>query len=389
MKKTKKLYRYRTLNENELHAINDDYIWLSGPTSFNDPFDCQLFVECYKREAESLPLYLAKNQSGEDSILARYYRGYYDNVVRKNNTDCGIACFSEVNDGILLWAHYGDSHRGICLEYSFPEDTEGLFSLARPVNYCDDYPDMHFSDYLDQGIERTMAYLRKISLTKNSIWAYEKEWRIIIPGQTGKANFHEGYLSSVYVGCNADREQIEKLLNVVHSKHTPPRVYKCRTSIQSYTLEFTQLLEEDMSSLQKPSLPQQSSTEQLVNTIPAKKNNIIPTNFGKNKTDREMSLDREIASIVASCADLGKYWHLSEDTLLKVMRDIGALDNERDFVVKRVGAHVNAAKAIADADQTAAVVDGLLDAFQKSKEKWDTKNKEFDLAKGESLLNLL
>jgi hypothetical protein len=144
-----------------------------------------------------------------------------------------------------------------------------------------------------------------------------------------------------------------------------------------------------MSSLQKPSLPQQSSTEQLVNTIPAKKNNIIPTNFGKNKTDREMSLDREIASIVASCADLGKYWHLSEDTLLKVMRDIGALDNERDFVVKRVGAHVNAAKAIADADQTAAVVDGLLDAFQKSKEKWDTKNKEFDLAKGESLLNLL
>lgn len=37
-----------------------------------------------------------------------------------------LACFSEKNDNQLMWSHYADSHKGICLVYEFESDENGL-----------------------------------------------------------------------------------------------------------------------------------------------------------------------------------------------------------------------------------------------------------------------
>jgi Protein of unknown function (DUF2971) len=47
-----------------------------------------------------------------------------------------VGCFSERRDSILMWSHYADHHRGICIEYetrwlSIPE----AIGLLHPVNY--------------------------------------------------------------------------------------------------------------------------------------------------------------------------------------------------------------------------------------------------------------
>lgn len=61
----------------------------------------------------------------------------------------GVSCFSEVNDGLLMWAHYADKYCGICLE--FDTDNE-LFKKAKKVDYVDELPKIDAVElFLEKG----------------------------------------------------------------------------------------------------------------------------------------------------------------------------------------------------------------------------------------------
>ncbi|MBK6787723.1 MAG: DUF2971 domain-containing protein [Betaproteobacteria bacterium] len=48
-----------------------------------------------------------------------------------------MLCFSAHNDILLMWSHYADAHRGICLIFDAKDPVIGM---ARKVNYPDAYP---------------------------------------------------------------------------------------------------------------------------------------------------------------------------------------------------------------------------------------------------------
>jgi Protein of unknown function (DUF2971) len=66
----------------------------------------------------------------------------------------------------LMWAHYGDKHRGICLEFDALQ--QDLCSAIR-VQYRDTYPAFP----LDDGSDISPFY------TKAAEWQYEEEYRLI------------------------------------------------------------------------------------------------------------------------------------------------------------------------------------------------------------------
>ncbi|MDO4332786.1 MAG: DUF2971 domain-containing protein [Eubacteriales bacterium] len=89
-----------------------------------------------------------------------------------------IACFSERPDSLLMWGHYANNHRGICVGYDLKKLIENYDCL--PVIYEEELP---------QNINN--AHILKDTLTKYRDWEYEKEWRIIktdenIRGDRGK-----------------------------------------------------------------------------------------------------------------------------------------------------------------------------------------------------------
>src|SRR5262249_53331053 len=51
----------------------------------------------------------------------------------------GVLCLSECPDDILLWSHYADSHRGLCLEFDVAGYSE-VFPRLHAVKYQDEYP---------------------------------------------------------------------------------------------------------------------------------------------------------------------------------------------------------------------------------------------------------
>lgn len=78
-----------------------------------------------------------------------------------------ILSFSEDAKHPLMWAHYADSHRGICLGF----DTSYLTRIAQ-VRYPTRIP----------RLDPKLPDARKLEaafLTKRAAWSYEREWRII------------------------------------------------------------------------------------------------------------------------------------------------------------------------------------------------------------------
>ena len=130
----------------------------------------------------------------------------------------GICSLSELSDSREMWDNYADHSTGYCVEYSIDgyEYQSDLF----PVVYADDRNTDIFSAILDGFIGKFISgmtngqidadksqYIR-LFLTKNTIWQYQKEWRII-----GNANekIKAPKIIAVHIGKKISKENRIKM----------------------------------------------------------------------------------------------------------------------------------------------------------------------------------
>lgn len=186
--------------------------------------------------------------------------------------DVGMICFSEDYRSILMWAHYADRGRGVCLEFEFPESQQHLQvayeeegegvtdEKNEPADVCvidvphaEQYTALAFTEghvrylpllmkvkyspYRAHPAKHTVTYTynseaqvedarySRLFTTKGQEWAYEKEWRLFV-SLDGCTVHHDGryyvkglapYLSGIYLGvnCPLPRRKIEQQLRSV------------------------------------------------------------------------------------------------------------------------------------------------------------------------------
>lgn len=130
--KPKKLYKYEAFTEQSLKNLKAQVVYFGSPKSFNDPYDCAL-VPTFKSPSDSevasirasyLNQTLSKKQASEflkpstdelRGLLLRANAGAIK-TAQENFVHRGISCFSEVNNELLMWSHYGGKYKGFCLE---------------------------------------------------------------------------------------------------------------------------------------------------------------------------------------------------------------------------------------------------------------------------------
>jgi hypothetical protein len=241
------LYHYRKLDERLIQYLLDQNTYFQCPLLFNDPFDFDL--EClalgspdrlnrdYRRYAgylrqraetvgtiqRSFLARLRDEQSDGTDPLRRYgYAPAFDlansegrflvEELARLETDArhdrnravlnswkrlrrrvaesyGVVCFSENPSDMLMWSHYTNGHRGVCLEFDSEErPIKGWkqFQYLR-VRYVEDRRTNVFEVGLD------VAYYQLLT-SKGPDWAYEKEHRLITIKGPG---FQHGSLQSV------------------------------------------------------------------------------------------------------------------------------------------------------------------------------------------------
>jgi hypothetical protein len=228
-----RLFHYQRYNHDHLeNTLRRRLIRFSRASGFNDPWDCKpsFSVPDAPQELERLVRYMQnaskKHGSGMGPADARAreyladpgklradFAAYSAEMWRQMDELYRVYCLSARANSQLLWGHYADHHRGVCLE--FDVQTEDICS-ATEVIYSATYPTF----FLDDDTDLSPFF------TKSSDWAYEEEYRLVaqeadralgsgtLMTRDGMYQFPEGALVSVMVGssaADATKREIEDL----------------------------------------------------------------------------------------------------------------------------------------------------------------------------------
>ncbi|WEK17888.1 MAG: DUF2971 domain-containing protein [Candidatus Pedobacter colombiensis] len=201
-------FKYRGLSELSLDNLTQNYIWCAEINTLNDPFECSLqfdndeclrhyfsdekFHEFFKQKFK---LELTKSEIKELTQSKTPYKTYIETCCKKkivlsltpeqqlkkiqerweqireeSNQYIKICSFSEINDSLLLWSHYADQHKGICVEYDLVNEDK-IRPFLQPIVYSE--------KIFKIGLLEELDIIRKIgsTLIKSKDWEYEAEWR--------------------------------------------------------------------------------------------------------------------------------------------------------------------------------------------------------------------
>ena len=238
-----KFYRYRSLlNEYEIENMMHKQIWLSRPTEFNDPYDSminidteELLKECLEMDKEIISVYEKLDRKSKRKTQ-RFVEKEKKELQKKINIEWekqrklfGIACFSEIYDSLLMWSHYADYHKGICLEYDFKE----LLNKAMfcPVIYTGRFENI--SKCIDLKNDMVSNRVIELILSKAKDWSYENEWRMLDTlSESGKEN---GKLLKglkplkILLGCRIEDNNERKIIKVANKLHIPVKKMRMDT----------------------------------------------------------------------------------------------------------------------------------------------------------------
>jgi hypothetical protein len=239
----KRLYHYEKFNADHLSiTLRDQKIHCSDPANLNDPWDCKPWLDSLSlQDAEVLqkvmawfhrqakqPLHPDLKQQWEASLRndpkeqAKFMDGL-SKAIQHMVSERRIYCLTPHADSTLMWSHYAENHRGICLEFGVDNP---LFSKALQVRYASEY-----SRWIPYEFEAQQTRTIEMILTKAEEWRYEKEFRLIsVMSRSGadylrtQGNYFRlppGALKSVIVGCQANHYDAVKAIVKTHIPDLP------------------------------------------------------------------------------------------------------------------------------------------------------------------------
>jgi len=254
------LYRYRNTGKFTEAIITKREVFFASPASFNDPFDCGFHIPCHgefikyiiRKVALKSVLNLHPKVSDKEAneaaevVTKKILSDHHDEasnqfkmmLCREFNDKAGVLCLAATNSDILMWSHYADCHKGICLEFR-TDIKDSIFNKAEPFIYSDQYPHLDLDELAEfEQLQNWATWM----LTKSSHWSYEKEWRILdFDSGPGLKSFDSSCLSTVILGCCISDEDRRKVLGWVRDYPRPLCLMQARKSSTNFSIEFTKI----------------------------------------------------------------------------------------------------------------------------------------------------
>ena len=183
------LYKYVSLDR--VPEILDNHrLYLSDGKNFNDPFEITV--------------------TDKKNHKIRYIEGLH------------ILSLTNSFRNKLIWSHYTDSHKGVCLTVKVPNN------LVYPICYSTKriYEDSDIDNIISsstriakKSVDKDFSPLskdKKIAFIKDKKWIYEKEYRVVFDKTDEEGLiYHDGKwfmsvkITNIYFGANFDRNKVE------------------------------------------------------------------------------------------------------------------------------------------------------------------------------------
>ena len=239
------LYRYRALiddavDEERLRPLFVNHqVYFPCRRKLNDPFECvvpSLFDtpsnirrEFLKEKVRKLRSDLTCDQIREKAAAIDLEKLRQD--IQNHVDKVGILSLTERRDDLLMWSHYANGHRGLCLEFATSID-EVFFGRAQPVVYSDERP-------IFDPREPETNQVEKVVLTKSEHWSYELEWRIVEhQNDEGLYEFPAETLTGVIFGCWTSDKDKSKVKRWIHEGSLKPAIYEAKAKKRDFGLDF-------------------------------------------------------------------------------------------------------------------------------------------------------
>ena len=187
------IYKFRDWN----HSYNRDTLlkqelYFSSPKDFNDPFDCRItkryeLLETKEKKDQFVNTLLIENFEKFNSNIEglmhkmdvrltdpeKIQQEYEALTFAAHDQWYGVLCFSSYWNNILMWSHYANYHKGICIGFYEKKLREGVgVCSGGMVTYNTEIPVI---DPLETDAVKEMFLTTQ---SKAAVWKYESEYRI-------------------------------------------------------------------------------------------------------------------------------------------------------------------------------------------------------------------
>lgn len=250
------LFKYYRGTERDLENIKANKMWYSAPCNYNDVFDCEITVDeasIFNCVLQQLP----KNTNIRAGSHA--WKEIKRTINQEIKSFCstfdamrysmGIACLSESDDSLLMWAHYANNHRGICVEYDLMKINTQLQFTPVPIIYSKDRVCFNVLNPDNAGNDSVELFIKSIT-SKSEEWSYEREWRIIRDDAACGDRWDtekKGALldmicpSSIILGCATEKELENTVRDFCKENRIP--LYKMQKNPNQYQLNKVTILD--------------------------------------------------------------------------------------------------------------------------------------------------
>ena len=266
--KNKHLCKFTTLNKDTINSIYENNLWHASVDTLNDPFEfyfsfrkklpkstndlCKLMNDSnywvkphlvnYEREAAIELLALSKEKELRSGIINKLIE--HEELLKKKMQTLCVCSLSEAYDEPLMWSHYSDGMRGVCLIFDKEMLKKGMLEFEK-VEYKSAPPTVDFfKQYIDYKNSDKMD-LGKFLLTKHTGWAYEKEFRSVsfkVNENINQRGFikklKNSSLKAIIMGSKVS--QVDKSLLITLSEKFQFKLYIAKANAQYYRVDITE-----------------------------------------------------------------------------------------------------------------------------------------------------
>lgn len=178
---TKTFYMYKQINEYTFKSLEENGIYKNNPKRYNDPFD-----PYFKR-----------------------FKVPISNLLEKIK----ISCLTESCDNLLMWAHYADEHRGICIGYKIKKLDK--FTCFNKIKYDSIETNSEYNIF-PISTTGTVYTLHDIFIKKHPDWKYEKEYRLIhLPNNNNNDYFKDIEIKEIIFGLECPEDSKNEIINKI------------------------------------------------------------------------------------------------------------------------------------------------------------------------------
>jgi hypothetical protein len=225
--KPERIYKYVSMEVAKVVLANKT-LKFSKPSTFNDPYDCDVDLVDFNFNGNIHPRVLEeidalKKTFGNylESRPQAFWEMLYKEAQLEKINGMRISCFSLVNDNVLMWSHYA-KHDGVCLEFNNIVKKK-FVNLIDEIDISEGVVGYNQKERINYLAEDRAFAIYQLYFCKSQSWEYEKEFRMILLNNKNEIQqFHEEFLIGVYFGINTTKAEIDSIVNLcdqVNLKH--------------------------------------------------------------------------------------------------------------------------------------------------------------------------